>query len=327
MQIGIATKRHEESRTDWINFGSVIHSPTRTLPFSFVTFCAFSWPFIGSAQSFTFDDIEFWVGSGANRAALVIDWFDAADDPSAMVWGYCWDGEAYGDDMIQAVVAADDRLNAKFGMQADQIRVYGLGYDTNDDGQFALDDDGFTQFDADGIAYGSAPLIGIPALGDGDFYTEGWEFDFWHYGVGVGNPFDGGHWLSSPVGIVDRKLVNGVWDGWAFQDRDEPPFDAFPVDPVAVHSPYPPGDFNRDTLVDAVDYELWKSRFGSMDHAAIDANGNGVVDSADYTIWRDNYCTVAANSSAPAGGAAVPEPTAAVLMMITWLMMCFPRLR
>lgn len=284
-------------------------------------FCALLWPVSSVAGPFTFDDVDFWVGSGANRAALAIDWHRNIDDPPALVWGYRWDGVASGSDMLLAIVAADERLFAKLGMQADEIRVYGLGYDANDDGEFALDDEGLTEFDADGIAYGSAPLNGRPALDEADFYTEGWEFDFWHYGVGVGNPYLGGHWLSSPLGIVMRPLANGVWDGWAFQDRDEPPFDAFAVDPIAAPDPYPPGDFNRDTVVDWLDYALWKSEFGSTSDPSVDPSGNGIVDAADYAIWRNNCCTT--GTAALDAVVGVPEPASAVLLLSTWLLIHF----
>ena len=59
--------------------------------------------------SFSFDDIQFWVGSGSKRAALVIEWHDG-NQPDAMVWGYRWDGEATGHDMIVAIAQADPRL-------------------------------------------------------------------------------------------------------------------------------------------------------------------------------------------------------------------------
>ena len=59
--------------------------------------------------SFTFDDIQYWVGNGSNKAALVIEWHDG-DRPDAMVWGYRWDGEATGHDMIVAIAQADPRL-------------------------------------------------------------------------------------------------------------------------------------------------------------------------------------------------------------------------
>ena len=59
--------------------------------------------------SFTFDDIQYWVGNGSNKAALVIEWHDG-NRPDAIVWGYRWDGEATGHDMIVAVAQADPRL-------------------------------------------------------------------------------------------------------------------------------------------------------------------------------------------------------------------------
>lgn len=62
-----------------------------------------------SDTRFSFEDIQFWVGSGSNRAALVIEWHDGTQ-PDAMVWGYKWDGEASGHDMIVAIAKADPRL-------------------------------------------------------------------------------------------------------------------------------------------------------------------------------------------------------------------------
>ena len=37
-------------------------------------------------NTFTFNNIEFWVGEGENRAALIVDWYD--DGETAMVWGF-----------------------------------------------------------------------------------------------------------------------------------------------------------------------------------------------------------------------------------------------
>lgn len=58
---------------------------------------------------FSFDDIQFWVGSGSKKAALVIEWHDGSS-PDALVWGYRWEGEASGHDMIVAIAQADPRL-------------------------------------------------------------------------------------------------------------------------------------------------------------------------------------------------------------------------
>ena len=51
---------------------------------------------------FTFDMIESWTGEGANRAALVIQWNNETET-TALVFGYRWDGQATGADMMRAV--------------------------------------------------------------------------------------------------------------------------------------------------------------------------------------------------------------------------------
>src|SRR3974390_1833771 len=58
-----------------------------------------------AAFSFTapapdFSNIQFWVGSGANQAALVIDWRDGLT-PESLLWGYRWNGSATGLDMLE----------------------------------------------------------------------------------------------------------------------------------------------------------------------------------------------------------------------------------
>ena len=259
------------------------------------------------AAPFTFDDIDFWVGAGASRAALVIDWVEDTAQPPALAWGYRWDGTATGADMLAAIIAADPRLFAKLGgSPGSPVAAYGLGYDADNDGQFALDDD--TAFDADGIAY-TGPADGTVAISAADYYAEGWFTGFWHYGVPVvaaSNPYEGGQWRDISSGLAGRTLVDGTWDSWAYTPTFD--FAAFAENPVAARSPFPPGDFNRDTLVDAADYELWKSEFGSTGAPEIDASGNGVVDAADYTIWRDNFSGGGAGSAATPGRG-VPEPS------------------
>jgi hypothetical protein len=107
----------------------------------------------------SFDDIEFWTGAGLNRAAVVIDWDASSTADTALVWGFRFSGEADGENMLRAVLAADARLFAKLSAPGPLgISVWGIGYDANDDGQFALDDG--TMFDADGVAVTGLPRPG-----------------------------------------------------------------------------------------------------------------------------------------------------------------------
>jgi hypothetical protein len=77
----------------------------------------------------------------------------------------------------------------------------------------------------------------------------------------------------------------------------------------------PAGDYNRNGVVDAADYVLWRNTAGQTGTGlAADGNGNGVVDTADYNLWRSNF-----GRSGLGGGAgtaaftAIPEPSTCVL--------------
>jgi hypothetical protein len=254
--------------------------------------------------SFSFDDIRFWVGTGANRAALAIDWHENQTEPPALVWGYRWDGTAHGNDILAAVVAADPRLFAKLGGSRDNPNaVYGIGYDANGDGEFSIDDD--TIFDAEGFAFtGSADLA--MASDAADYYAEGWFTGFWHYGVAPPNPFNGASWSDTAVGMASRELTDGSWDSWTFSPTFN--FASFAENPVAAPPPVTPGDFNQDGRVDAADYSTWHSAFGSTSDLAADGNLDGVVDVADYIIWRKHAQSSAFSPST--SPRQIPEPQA-----------------
>lgn len=61
-----------------------------------------------SAQ-FTSDDVQFWVGEGVNSAILNID-FVVDGDSSSFVWGYHFDETTTGEQMLNAIAAADENL-------------------------------------------------------------------------------------------------------------------------------------------------------------------------------------------------------------------------
>ena len=220
-----------------------------------------------------------------------------------------WDGSARGNDMLSAVIAADPRLFAKLGgSRGDANAVYGIGYDANGDGQFAIDDG--TMFDAEGLAF-TDPADLAMAADNADYYAEGWFTGFWHYGVAPANPYDGAAWSDNPVGMASRELADGSWDSWTFSPTFN--FASFPANPIAAPPPVAPGDFNQDGRVDAGDYMAWRTSFSSTNKLAADGNGNGIVDAADYVVWRK----LARNSADALATSAlqIPEPFTSALTL------------
>ncbi len=74
------------------------------------------------------------------------------------------------------------------------------------------------------------------------------------------------------------------------------------VDPI-------PGDYDWDGDVDQDDRTTWAAVYGSELSLNADGNRDGVVDAADYTVWRDNLGATSTASAAIATGAASAEET------------------
>lgn len=85
------------------------------------------------------------------------------------------------------------------------------------------------------------------------------------------------------------------------------------------------GDYNRDGLVDAADYVVWRGTYGTsvMPFEGADGDGSGTIGDEDYPVWMAHF----GETSGPAAGAgaslaAVPEPASFVLALMggfAWL--------
>lgn len=185
---------------------------------------------LSTSYAATFDDVQFWVGSGENRAALVIDWNDGKSAES-LVWGYRWDGAADGLDMLLAVINADPQLFAHIGNYAWGTAVQGLGYDLNGNGSFAVSPS--LSFDTGGLALSTNPDDLRTPSDSTDHYVEGWNSGFWAY---YNKATAGASWTSAQVGAADRALTDGAWDGYSFA----PNFSGSdPGEPIAAPVPEP----------------------------------------------------------------------------------------
>jgi hypothetical protein len=255
------------------------------------------------------DDVVFWTGAGVNRAAAAFDFDGESTTDFALAWGFRWDGAATGRDMLNAIVAADLRLYAKIGTGLSyENALLGVGYDRNADGGFAVSSN--DSFDIDGFANGP-PLNHVATADPADWYREGFDFGFWHYGLSDGNPWTSGRWISSQVGASDRPLRDGDWDSWTFTTATVPSGfrDKFAQNAVIAIPPEGYADFDGDSDGDGADLLAWQRGVGLSLAAPMqgDANGDGLVTSADLAVWQTHF-----GSAAPPMVAAVPEPVSQI---------------
>lgn len=148
----------------------------------------------------SFDDISYWIGTGSNQSAIVIDWKDGKE-PASLAWGFRWDGAATGEDMIRAI--------------AGSIGTTTVPASPNPGGDPSL-----TLFTIFFSGFGFAVQELQYDLGGGEQHREGGfssiSAGFWSYWTSDASLTLPTTWVSSQVGMGDRVLTNNSWDGWSW---------------------------------------------------------------------------------------------------------------
>ena len=169
----------------------------------------------------SFDDIQFWTGSGPNRSALVLQWNDGGT-PTALAWGYRWSGNATGIGMLKAIAGM-----TILTPPSDPTTV--LGTSTGSDSRITLTME----------RYGFGDSLFSIGFNDGtqNRIREAWTMnEYWAYSIFGGNfdytnwgspilytyntpgaeAYSSVTWTNSPIGASDRELVDGSWDAFSF---------------------------------------------------------------------------------------------------------------
>lgn len=186
---------------------------------------------------FNFDDIVYWVGTGTNEAAFVVQWNDAKN-PDALVWGFRWNGTATGEDMLKAIAKTDKRFftllyqGTQFGSA-----VGGLGFDLDGQGSVGLYNNGnvtYPLYPVDGIINTTAyDFDNYTAIDANDHWGSAWYTGYWSYWVKDPTDADFGY---SGLGASSRQLVNGSWDVWNFNPNMESYDISSTLTPVSAYS-------------------------------------------------------------------------------------------
>ena len=134
----------------------------------------------------------------------------------------------------------------------------------------------------------------------------------WFFNIGNNSFLDAqnftafGRVLGTGMTVVDAIDNLPVVNADAAQNADGEDFDEVPVrdlakvlqqnnitsnEAVMVNVSVlnlPAGDYDFNGVVNAADYSVWRSTYGSTTNAAADGNGDGRVDAADYVVWRNS---------------------------------------
>jgi hypothetical protein len=162
-------------------------------------FAVSGWNSLRAQTIVDFDSIQYWVGTGSNRAALIIDWKNTSTPNSSFAWGFRWDGQATGYEMISAIagnVGLDPAPAVPDGTGDPALTIYAVDF-------------GF------GLAVSA---IGYQ-IGATTLFERGFNPDtpgFFAYFLADGSTALPTTWTSSMVGSSDRLLSNNSWDAWVW---------------------------------------------------------------------------------------------------------------
>jgi hypothetical protein len=164
-----------------------------------------------SSWGFSFKDIKYWVGSGTNECAVVIDFNDGSVMNSSFAWGYRWNGDAPSFKTILDEIAADDPRLASF--VSDSGWVSGFGYDVDDDGGTFHTGKTYTKSDKDDLfpqpkyEYDDSEYDD-DEIEEPNMYMVG---DDWAAAYATGKTFEDLEWRRTDAVTTGVFPVNGQW--------------------------------------------------------------------------------------------------------------------
>jgi hypothetical protein len=297
---------------------------------------------ISKSFAVTLDDIQFWTGSGTNRAAMVIEWstpesFGISTVPApiadkSLVWGYRFNGAATAAEMFLSIAAADPRFYAVGSVHPQWgLGITALGYHLGGNGVSGLTDGTVTNYFSSGLQTNLTVYMDMAApLNPGDLFWGGWEGPNWETWRDLGG--NGGfssmpdrganqYWTPTDIayfsagyhgqweftyGLSSLPLTNGSWIGFTISagpyDWDNSPSAPYNAHKHAPALPDPAITALVKNLVAAKQAGQWRAQFTSCTNW-------------DYSLERStnliNWITVVTNTAGNGGSLEITDPSPA----------------
>ena len=231
--------------------------------------------FVPKSPAVSLDDIQFWTGSGTNRAALVVEWstpellagtsVPAPITDKSLVWGYRFNGTITGVQMFNAIVAVDPRLYTVETIYSFGTSVSAIGFHLGGGGDLGITDGSVTNFFTNGLLTNATFDLDVGApLNPGDIYWGdlwGPNLELWTEQGDVGGFFNcpdrgtnpywtstdpsyassgfHGQWDLAQNGLSGLTLTNGSWIGFSVASATPDYINFDPNAPYGAHKHAP----------------------------------------------------------------------------------------
>jgi len=155
-------------------------------------------------------DLILWAGSGEKEAGFVLQ-FSAAESPTAVAWGYRWNGAATVQDMMFAIAGGTTVVNGSApppGLDG-RLAVVAQFFSFGDSGGFFVNSITYDQL---GLP---APWTQAGRQIEDDFFNSG-TYPAFYFNNDAGGSFGSPTmpFTAANVGISDLSLVSGGWYGF-----------------------------------------------------------------------------------------------------------------
>ena len=183
-----------------------------------------AWPQLITVSSLS--DIQYWNGSGTNRAGLVLEFGDAAT-PTSIAWGYRWNGPSSAASALFALAGTITGSSAPSPLLGADPR---LSVDVSffpDYGGYFVNSMSYNQVGLSAPWTQNARLIQDNYFGDGTYPTL--------YSLNSTPGVWANSFTLAEVGMSDLSLSNGMWIGFVQSEGVDPLVFAQPV--AAVPEP------------------------------------------------------------------------------------------